>query len=116
MTSTDNSRLLSSSDPDHTSTYEYDALDRLKKQRSQIASLTPVVEFASGYDANGNRTSLSTIIDGSNDFGDFANEYTYDALNRLTSLTQQSAVTVHTDHAVAEKRVDYAYDLAGQLE
>lgn len=59
-----------------------------------------VLEY--GYDAVGNLASMSDNLGG-------ANAYTYDAVNRLTFLTQSG-----TD--VAEKRVDFTYNAAGQMD
>ena len=50
----------------------------------------PTVVLTNGYDANGNRTSLSSTINGQ---GDFINTYGYDADRRETSVTQSAANT-----------------------
>jgi YD repeat-containing protein len=48
--------------------------------------------LASAYDAASNRTSLSATIDTT---ADFVNQYTYDALHRMTRI-EQSGVTAAT--------------------
>jgi hypothetical protein len=63
--------------------------------------------LAHGFDAVGNRTSLAATVGGA---ADFANSYVYDNLNRLARIDQAG----QTGGAVAEKRVDLAYDAAGQ--
>ena len=44
---------------------------------------------------------------------DFTNDYTYDALNRLTRITQVDG-DGGGPHGVSDKRIDLAYDAAGQ--
>jgi RHS repeat-associated protein len=61
------------------------------------------------FDAAGNRTSLSAEIDSTDDF---LNTFTYDNLNRVTRITQVGQAGGNT---VAEKRVDFAYNAAGQF-
>jgi RHS repeat-associated protein len=60
----------------------------------------PNVVLNSTYDAAGNRTQVSAS-------GDFENDYTYDALHRLTRIEQSGA-------SVSEKRIDLAYNAAGE--
>lgn len=70
----------------------------------------PRVILTSGYDSNGNRTSLSATIDGTDDF---LNSYTYDALNRVTRIDQ---IGVTGGNTVAEKRVDFAYKVDSRYD
>ncbi len=65
--------------------------------------------LTSSYDAVGNRIGLAANIDG---VDDFKNVYQYDGLNRLDVLTQQSQTG---GNAVAEKRIDFAYNAASQF-
>ncbi len=44
------------------------------------------VTLTNGYDQNGNRTSSALSINGT---ADYVNNYTYDNLDRQTSVTQQ---------------------------
>jgi hypothetical protein len=60
------------------------------------------------YDAAGNRTQLAAAIGGT---ADFVTDYTYDALHRMTRIEQHGA---SGGNAVAEKRIDLAYDAASQ--
>jgi YD repeat-containing protein len=62
------------------------------------------------YDAAGNRTQLAAAIGGT---ADFVTDYTYDALHRMTRIEQHGA---SGGNAVAEKRVDLAYDAASQWQ
>ena len=96
------------SDPTATYNYTYDALGRATSISQSFPYLTPSVVFSQGFDANGNRTSLSATIGGT---ADFANTYTFDKLNRMTRV-QQTGQT--GGNAVATKRVDFAYDAASR--
>ena len=73
----------------------------------------PEVKLSQGYDAMGNRTAFSAPIDvGSGFVDDFQNTYTYDNLRRLTKIEQTEAAS---GNAVADKRVDFAYNAIGQF-
>jgi RHS repeat-associated protein len=69
----------------------------------------PQVVLTSAWDANGNRTSLSATIDSTDDF---ENSYSYDLLNRLTRVDQ---IGVSGGNTVAEKRVDFTYNVDGRF-
>ena len=73
---------------------------------------TPPVVFSTGYGSrlDGLRTSFSAAIDGT---ADFINGYIYDAMLRLTDVTQHG---VGGGNAVAPKHVHLEYTDAGQLE
>lgn len=64
-----------------TTSREYDALDRLKKQTSYD---NKVIQY--GYDKKGNRTSVSELESGTT-------SYTYDALDRLKTMTINNHLT-----------------------
>ncbi|GIW96382.1 MAG: hypothetical protein KatS3mg110_4423 [Pirellulaceae bacterium] len=102
-------RLVAASDPDSSYTLAYDDLDRLVSIDNQGTPNIPRVVLNSSYDASGNRTRLAAVIDGTDDF---VNDYTYDLLNRMTRVDQYG---VAGGHAVAEKRVDMAYNSLGQF-
>ncbi|MGI8982005.1 MAG: Calx-beta domain-containing protein, partial [Pirellulaceae bacterium] len=109
--------LTGVSDPAATYTYVYDNLGRVTQQTQEIAGLTPDIILAQQFDAASNRTKLSATI-GENP--DFVNDYIYDNLNRLTSVTQQSGPGGEMGmppyaNAVAEKRVDFSYFADGQF-
>ncbi|ASV76677.1 hypothetical protein THTE_4076 [Thermogutta terrifontis] len=74
-----------------------------------IVGLTPMVTFNQTYDAVGRRTELKTQVNGT---AEFVNQWTYDNLGRVIRITQGPQPG---GRAVAEKRVDLAYDAAGQL-
>jgi hypothetical protein len=73
-------------------------------------SVGPHVVFHSTYNAAGWRTTNRAVVDGTNDF---INTYNYDHLGRLEYIQQ---VEHGTGNSVAEKRVDFAYNAAGQYE
>jgi RHS repeat-associated protein len=97
-----------SGDPnDGTTTYGYDALNRLTS--INYSDSTPDSTFA--YDASSNRTSM---VDGSG-----TETYSYDSLDRLTGVTRGSANFVYQYDAASNLTqrtypdgtvVDYAYD------
>jgi RHS repeat-associated protein len=104
------SRLLTAADDFSSYEYTYDGLGRVTLIESDNGG--PVVKFSQGFDAAGNRTVLSSQVDvGSGFDDDFVNTYTYDNLGRLTRVEQQG---VQGGNAVAEKRVDFAYNAASQ--
>ena len=92
-----------------TDAYSYDSFGRTATDAQSIAGPAPAVTLASQYDANGNRTQLAATIGST---PDFANNYAYDALNEMTQVTQSG---VSGGNGVAEKRVDLAYDVSGEL-
>ncbi|MCL4207913.1 MAG: hypothetical protein KJ000_35960, partial [Pirellulaceae bacterium] len=104
------SQLTAAADPAASYDYQYDALGRRTSVTHDIAGLGFPVVLASAYDAAGNRTSLSATIDTT---ADFVNQYTYDALHRMTRI-EQAGVT--GGNAVAEKRIDLSYDAASQYQ
>ena len=64
-----------------------------------------VAWIAYDYGPLGRRTSLSVEIDNT---ADLVNQYQYDYLSRITRITQSGQTG---GNAVAEKRVDFEYDL-----
>ena len=105
-----NSDLLSASDSAASNQYTYDALGRATSETQTIAGLTPAVSLARQYDADSRLTQVAATIGGTADFQD---NYQYDADNRLTQVTQQG---VQGGDAVAEKRVDFAYNALSQFD
>ena len=94
----------------------YDSLDRIT-QEVQTLPGGHTVTLRYGYDANGNRTRMSTP------WGDFI--YAYDKLDRLVSLTNPYGQTFTFAYDAAGRRTKktypngiettYAYDAASQL-
>ena len=95
----------------------YDALNRV----TQVAQTLPggfTANISYAYDANGNRTGMTTP------WGSF--RYSYDALNRVTSVANPNGQTVtFTYDALGRRtsmsypngiRTTYAYDAAGQIK
>jgi len=99
---------LTASDAAASYGYAYDDLGRVTSIDQQIAGLTPVVTFAQQFDALGRRTQLAATIGGT---ADFLTNYAYDNVGRIAAITQQGQTG---GKAVAEKAVDFAFDLAGQ--
>ena len=88
--------------------YSYDALGRMLTVDNDGTAGSPPVVLANEYNAAGLRTRLAAEIDGT---GDFENTYSYDALLRLTRIEQDGQ---SGGASVSEKRVDLAYNAAGQ--
>jgi RHS repeat-associated protein len=84
-------------------TYQYDGLGRLTQWTTDLAALTDDVVLNQTFDAASRRTTLFATLGAT---ADFKNEFGYDALNRLTSLTQQGQAG---GNAVAEKRINFKY-------
>jgi len=64
---------------------------------------------SSTSDAASNRTRLAAAIGAS---ADFVTEFSYDNLQRMTGIQQHG---VSGGNAVADKRIDLAYNAAGQF-
>jgi RHS repeat-associated protein len=94
----------------------YDALNRVSQSKQTLPNGHRVT-LGYSYDAAGNRTGMSTP------WGSFS--YAYDALNRLTSLTNPQGRTFTFEYDAAGRRTAlnypngvravYSYDAAGQL-
>ncbi len=95
----------------------YDALDRV----TQVGETLPngyVANLSYSYDANGNRTGMTTP------WGSLF-RYAYDALNRVTSITNPNGQTVTFQYDQLSRRTKmtypngimttYAYDAAAQV-
>ncbi|MFZ5492575.1 MAG: RHS repeat-associated core domain-containing protein [Pseudomonadota bacterium] len=95
-----NGNVLTRSAPDlGTTTFSYDALDRLTREQG------PVITQSFGYDANGNRT------------GDRAGSYAYaPASNRQTSRPQGPVTLDGAGHTTAQGGFTYTWDGAGRLK
>jgi len=76
-----------------------DDLDRNEKTVMQLTGLEMPITFENTFDEANRRTQVTAKI---GDRVDFVNQYAYDALGRVTGISQ------------GEKRVDYAYNAAGQ--
>lgn len=90
--------------------YTLDNLGRATSITATLAGLTPTVTLAQAFDANSRRTQLAATIGST---ADFQNDYAYDALNRLTKITQQDVAGGNT---LADKRVDLAYLADGKFD
>ena len=99
------SQLTSASDPDSAYSYTYDADGRVATASNTGTVGAPSVVFSYAYDAVDNLLSRRDSVD-SQTRG--VNSHTYDALNRLTRLTQSGS-------GIVDKRVDMVYDAASQL-
>jgi RHS repeat-associated protein len=103
------SQLTEVSDPSADYDYTYDNLGRVTSEMQDLAVLTANLTYASTFDKNNNRLTLTSTIGST---ADFKNDYTYDYLNRPTALSQQGQSGGNT---VAEKLVQFVYNAAGQF-
>jgi len=102
-------QLTAISDGNSEYAYSYDALGRMLTVDNDGTAGSPPVVLTNEYNAAGLRTRLAAEIDGT---GDFENTYSYDALLRLTRIEQDGQ---SGGASVSEKRVDLAYNAAGQF-
>src|SRR5258708_20879163 len=102
------SDLTSASDNFSAYAYAYNANDQVTSVDNNGTPNVPRVVLASAYDALGRKTSLSATVAGT---ADFLNNYSYDALNRVTTVTQAQQTG---GNSVAAKRVNFAYNTDGQ--
>jgi RHS repeat-associated protein len=97
-------RLTGVADPAATLTFAYDNLSRLTTATTSGAGTgQPNITLAYGYDAVGNRTSVSDNI--SSMTGNTT--YTYDALDRLTTISRTLGTATMT--------IGFDYDLGSRL-
>ncbi|MBI3462976.1 MAG: RHS repeat protein, partial [Planctomycetes bacterium] len=89
--------------------FTHDALGRVTVVDNDGTADVPNVVLTSGYNTLSRRTSLAAEIDSTDDF---LNTWTYDDLGRVTRVDQAGQMGGNT---VAEKRVDFDYNLAGQF-
>ena len=104
------SQLVGASDDNSAYSLAYDELGRRTSIDNTGTPNLPSVVLTSGYDAIGNRTSLSANIDGTDDF---VNTYQFDALSRMTQVTQDAQVG--TTSPFVQKEVDFTYNAASQF-
>jgi len=92
-------KLEQVADLDSTHTFVYDDLDRNTLMTMQLTGLEMPITFKNQFDDANRRTHVAAKIGG---IVDHVNQYAYDALGRVTGISQ------------GEKRVDYAYNAVGQ--
>ena len=103
-------RLESAGDDAAQYEFTYDDAGRVLTETQTIAGLTPVIVLTFQYDAEGKRTRVGATI---GEDADFVTDSIYDHLDRVTRIEQYG---VSGGNAVAEKRVDFTYDAAGQSD
>ena len=97
-------RVATIGDGDYDFEYTWSIFGNLTSTTQDLTGLTDDVVFNYTYDVLGRQTSVAATI-GSTD--DYVNTYSYDNLGRITQITQSGTTG---GNAVAEKRVDYAYN------
>lgn len=106
-------RMLTSTDAAHDYSYTLDARDRVTQRDLKITGLEEEVRFESAYDSADRKSWVTAkFVDGGLTTSDYGNFFSYDNLHRLKAISQLDI----GGHAIAEKHVDLAYNLSGQLE
>ncbi len=98
-------------------TYNYDSGDRVKDVYTAVAGLmdfTGEIDFQQKHDLANRRVQQKVKYDMFTTL-DYQNDYTRDRLGRLTKLTQKQQ-TGYGVNPVAQKRVDFTYNLASQFD
>ncbi len=102
-----------------TTTYNYDALGRTTQESFSGTGSNTVKTYA--YNIGGNRTSFALSVGGVSQFG---TTYTYDALNRLTGMTEGATTATYGYDTNGNRsyvqynnglRDEYHYNLANLL-
>ena len=101
-------QLTGTSDSNSEYAFTYDDLGRVLTISNSGTSGVPTVLLTNVYDASSNRTSVTSTIGGT---ADYKNDYTFDGLNRMTRVDQQS----NGGNSVAEKRIDFSYNALNQF-
>ncbi len=112
-------RLTSASDPDSEYAYGYDNLGQLTSVDNAGTPDAPRTVFSYANDPTGLVTDIRIVrYDAANPGGiqDLWISNTYDLIGRTTRIEQTAgdSISLPAD-TVAEKRVDYAYDVNGQV-
>ncbi|MEM6471894.1 MAG: RHS repeat-associated core domain-containing protein [Planctomycetota bacterium] len=134
------SNLTKTTTSELTETFGYDELSRLTSRETDFAAIGSVNFLqSSAYDLGSRRTSLALQTGSATSAwsDDLTNEYTYDALSRMTSVTQTGTAASGdggggdspggfgggpggpgggTSAVVADKHVTFSYDSTGQFE
>lgn len=107
------SNLLSADDPGKAKTsFAYDGLGQATTITEELANLAAVT-LNQTFDVAGERTKLETLIGTKKDL---INDYTFDFLGRLTSVSQHEATgSSSVKNSVAPKRVDLTYNALSQF-
>ncbi|MBI1928691.1 hypothetical protein HYR99_31160 [Candidatus Poribacteria bacterium] len=110
--------LIEAVDPDSRLTMAYDGANQLTSASTTGSPNQPPVAIDPTYDKNGNRLTMTDSLTG-------VTGYAYDALNRLTGVTNPSAQTVGFAYDALSRRTttafpngvttSYAYDAVSQL-
>ena len=89
--------------------YQYDLYGGITEIDNNGTPDVPRVILTAEYNRQVEQTSLSANIAGTNDF---LNDHQYDALGRTSRIDQDS----NGGNSVAQKRVDFAYEVRGSYE
>jgi RHS repeat-associated protein len=106
------SQLTGMSTPDSAYQFTYDLNGRLWTVSNAGTPGVPNVVLTYGYDFGGNVISVADTINGQTGA---TTSYHYDALNRVTQITQQATQITQQGTGVSTKRVDFDYNSVGQL-
>ena len=105
------SQMLTAVDPADAMTYRYDDLGRVTQKSYDITGLEPTIMFDQTFDSESNLLSVTAMIGTT---ADFVNHITYDNLYRPTRISQMGVAGPADANTVAEKRLDFTWDIASQ--
>ena len=101
-------QLTKAGDSDSGYDFTYDNLGRILTMSNADTPNLPDVVLTNVYDSRSNRTSVSAVVNSTNDF---KTDYTYDDLSRMTRLEQNG----NGGNTVASKRANFEYNGLGQF-
>ena len=101
-------RILTESDNNSSDTYTYNTAGQLTNTTESSIN-GPTVTLSYQYNAADERSQMAATIDGT---ADFVDDYSYDSLGRVASVTQHG---VPGGDAVADVQVDFTYNDANQV-
>jgi RHS repeat-associated protein len=97
--------------------FTYNNLGQATTIAEGVNGLDPEIYLQQTFDADGNRTQLALQNQFVEGIDDFVNNYSYDALNRLTRISQQSVAYYDFEDAptLAYKTVNFTYNADNQF-
>ena len=101
-------QLTEAGDSDSGYDFTYDNLGRILTVSNVDTPNLPDVVLTNAYDSRSNRTSVSAVVNSTNDF---KTDYTYDDLSRMTRVEQNG----NGGNTVASKRANFEYNGLGQF-
>jgi RHS repeat-associated protein len=105
----DAGQLVDADDPAASYGYTPDGLGRTQTETQSFSGFSPLITYDQKFNDDSTVTSLESIV---GETADFKNTYVPDNLQRIVQVTQHG----NGGNTAAEKRMDFAYNEAGQFE